>query len=78
MTSVRGSYLLVLFRAYLVLAVGLVLNWSPLSAVRQEQALSDVLHRAGSYVESFQKQLSGIVAEETYLQEILPFVGKMP
>jgi hypothetical protein len=77
-TSVRGSYLLVLFRAYLVLAVGLVLNWSPLSAARQEQALSDVLHRAGSYVEAFQKQLSGIVAEETYLQEILPFVGKVP
>jgi len=39
------------------------------------QALSDILERAGSYVEAFQKQLSGIVAEETYVQEILPAVG---
>jgi hypothetical protein len=65
----------VLFRVCLVLAVGLLLAWPPRVTARQEQALSDVLDRAGSYVEAFQKQLSGIVAEETYVQEILPVAG---
>jgi hypothetical protein len=66
---------LVLFRVCLVLAVGLAVAWPPRVTARQEPALSDVLQRAGSYVEAFQKQLSGIVAEETYVQEILPIVG---
>ena len=47
-------YLLMLFRVCLVLAVGLVLAWPPRVTARQEQALSDVLQRAGSYVEAFQ------------------------
>ena len=34
----------------------------------QEPVLDDVLGRAGSYVVEYQRQLSGIVAEETYLQ----------
>jgi hypothetical protein len=34
--------------------------------------LAAVLARAAGYVETFQQQLSGIVAEETYLQEIVP------
>ena len=55
-----------------MLVTGLALG-SPLRmAPRQEQGLSDVLRRAGSYVEEFQKQLSGIVAEETYVQEVVP------
>ena len=66
---------LVLFRVCLVLAVGLAVAWPPRVTARQEPALSDVLQRAGSYVEAFQKQLSGIVAEESYVQEILPIVG---
>ena len=37
--------------------------------------LDAALARAGSYVENFQQQLSGIVAEETYLQEIVPRGG---
>jgi hypothetical protein len=65
----------VLFRVCLVLTAGLVLAWPPGVTARQEQALSDILQRAGSYVEAFQKQLSGIVAEETYVQEILPIGG---
>ena len=58
-----------------VLAVGLVLAWPPRVTAREEQALSVILQRAGSYVEAFQKQFSGIVAEETYVQEILPLAG---
>jgi hypothetical protein len=65
----------VLFRACFVLAVGLPLAWPPRVTARQEPALSDILQRAGSCVEAFQKQLSGIVAEETYVQEILPLAG---
>ena len=64
-----------LFRVCLVLAVGLVLAWPPRVTARQEQALSDILQRAGSYVEAFQQQLSGIVAEETYVQQIVPVPG---
>jgi hypothetical protein len=56
----------------LVLVAGLALGWPLHVAARQEPDLSDVLHRAGSYVEEFQKQLSGIVAEETYVQEVVP------
>lgn len=36
--------------------------------------LAEVLRRAGLYVEEFQRQLSGIVAEETYRQEVVPVV----
>lgn len=64
-----------LFRVCLVLAIGLVLAGPQRLTARQEQALSDVLQRAGSYVEKFQEQLSGLVAEETYVQEILPIAG---
>jgi hypothetical protein len=38
----------------------------------QEPSLEKVLARAAAYVANFQKQLSGIVAEETYLQEVKP------
>ena len=38
--------------------------------VAQEPSLEDVLRRAASYVAAFRKQLSEIVAEETYRQEI--------
>lgn len=36
----------------------------------QEPSLAIVLERAGEYVASFQRQLSGVVAEETYVQDI--------
>jgi hypothetical protein len=37
----------------------------------QAPSLDDVLKRAASYVADFRKQLSGIVAEETYRQDIV-------
>lgn len=37
----------------------------------QEPALAQVLQKAAGYVAEFQQQLSGIVAEETYTQEVL-------
>ena len=47
-----------------------------LTAATQEKAtLPQVLARAGAYVEEFQRQLSNMVAEETYLQEVVPVIG---
>jgi hypothetical protein len=42
-----------------------------LLAARQPAALDDMLKRAAGYVADFQKQLSGIVAEETYDQNVI-------
>ena len=39
-------------------------------AAQQEPTLDAVLDRAGSYVMEFQRQFSGIVAEERYVQEV--------
>jgi hypothetical protein len=50
----------------LLLAVSL---WS--LAARQPAALDDVLKRAAGYVADFQRQLSGIVAEELYDQDVI-------
>jgi hypothetical protein len=47
---------------------GIALMLAPASA--QEPALGDVLARAGAYVLEFQRQLSGIVAEEQYVQDV--------
>jgi len=38
----------------------------------QAPTLADVLARAGDYVAEFQRQLSGIVAEERYIQDVRP------
>ncbi len=59
----------------LVLLVALTLGGPLRLTARQDQALSDILQRAGAYVEDFQRQLSGIVAEETYVQEVVPPLG---
>jgi len=40
------------------------------TASAQEPQLADVLARAGAYVVEFQRQLSGIVAEEQYVQDV--------
>ena len=40
------------------------------SAHAQEPSLATVLERAGDYVAGFQRQLSGVVAEETYIQDV--------
>ena len=39
-------------------------------AEAQQETLAAVLDRAGRYVVEFHRQLSGIVAEEHYLQEV--------
>lgn len=36
----------------------------------QQPSMATVLERAGEYVTSFQRQLSGVVAEETYTQDV--------
>ena len=40
-------------------------------------ALHDVLERVGAYVRAFQRQLSGIVAEERYVQEVKYNIGNV-
>jgi hypothetical protein len=37
----------------------------------QPHDLTDILRRAGSYVDEFQTQLAGLVAEESYVQELV-------
>src|SRR6266851_3578996 len=46
----------------------------------QEPSLADVLSRAAAYVTAFQRQLSGVVAEETYVQDVheTPVLGPRP
>jgi hypothetical protein len=39
-------------------------------ATAQESTLSAVLERAGAYVSGFHQQLSGVVTEEHYVQEV--------
>jgi hypothetical protein len=45
-------------------------------AAAQKPALADVLERAGKYVAGFERQFSGIVAEEQYVQEVLTFTKR--
>jgi len=45
-------------------------------AAAQKPALADVLERAGEYVSGFERQFSGIVAEEQYVQEVLTFTKR--
>ena len=54
----------------------LVLLVSPASA--QESAFATVLARAGTYVVEFQRSLSGVVAEEQYVQDVrYPLNGRV-
>ena len=48
----------------------------PLAA--QEPALKAVMQRAGVYVAEFRRQLSSIVSEESYVQEVRPLVARPP
>src|SRR5262245_228593 len=52
----------------MVLTAAAVLAAPPAGA--QEPSIAAVLERAGEYVTSFQRQLSGVVAEETYIQDV--------
>lgn len=58
-------------RTAVLVGLGLGVSLSTVSG-QAEPTLADVLRRAGRYVQQFHEQLSGIVAEETYLQEIVP------
>jgi hypothetical protein len=60
--TMRGSL------AVLVVALAAIFA-SPLPVPAQEPSLAKVLKNAAAYVADFQKQLAGIVAEETYVQE---------
>jgi hypothetical protein len=53
---------------YLGAFLGVLLTWSLASA--QERALDVVLARAGAYIVGFQRELSGVVAEEQYVQDV--------
>ena len=58
-----------------IAAIGIVyLGAAHGSASAEEPTLLDVLARAGAYVAEFQRQLSGIVAEEHYIQDARPGV----
>ena len=49
---------------------GIALQATPASA--QEPSLDVVLARAGAYIVEFQRQLSGVVSEERYVQDVHP------
>jgi hypothetical protein len=53
-----------------LLAPTALLLCSAVALSAQEQSLDEVLDRATAYVLEFQQQLSGIVAEETYVQKV--------
>ena len=48
---------------------------SALPASAQQPSLDTVLKRAGEYVVEFQRRLSGVVAEETYVQDVRAPIG---
>src|SRR3954470_10587257 len=60
-------------------AVALMLSIAP-AASAQEPELPAVLAKAGVYVVEFQRRLSGIVSEETYMQDVqrLSGLGRTP
>jgi hypothetical protein len=60
-------------RRWCSLAAGVVLLVSAVSA--EPPSLGEVLKRAGEYVIEFQRQLSGVVSEETYVQDVQARLG---
>jgi hypothetical protein len=52
-------------------AAAVAIAWLVAPTAAQDNALADLLGRAAVYVGDFQRQLSGIVAEETYVQDVL-------
>src|SRR5207244_11258518 len=68
--TINGSHRMVHIRARVCLA--LLLTGGPGLLRAQEPTLEDVLRRAGAYVADFQRRIAGVVAEETYTQDVLP------
>jgi hypothetical protein len=56
-------------RLWLIGGIGLV-ACGAMRVAAQDATIADVLFRAGTYVTAFQRQLSGVVAEETYVQDV--------
>ena len=75
----RGAFLLFCLSAFLFFGIPAFQPrcLSALSAAPDDPELATVLERAGKYVTEFQRQLSGIVAEERYLQRAIPLQGYM-
>ena len=61
--------------SHFILVIGFAVWCAQTTGAGQTTSLEQVLTRAGAYVEAFQRELSGIVAEETYLQEVIPRLG---
>jgi hypothetical protein len=55
---------------------GLLVLAAAAPAAAQEPSLATVLQRAGAYVAEFERQLSGIVAEEHYVQDVHQFAKR--
>jgi hypothetical protein len=53
----------------------IVVLWTA-PAAAQTPSLATVLERAGAYVSEFERRLSGIVAEERYVQDVLAFTKR--
>jgi hypothetical protein len=49
---------------------GLALVTAPCAVLAEDPSLATVMRRAAAYVVEFQRQLSGIVAEEVYVQDL--------
>jgi hypothetical protein len=63
------------FRSAAALALGAIVT-AGFAAAQPEPTLDVVLARAGAYVTEFQRQFSGIVAEERYQQEVKAFARR--
>src|SRR5262245_19277834 len=62
-------------KAVIVTLVATIAASTSSAPAQEKVTLAQVLIRAGDYVRMFQRQLSSIVAEETYLQEVVPTVA---
>jgi hypothetical protein len=57
-------------------ALVILVLWTA-SAAAQTPSLATVLGRAGAYVTEFERRLSGIVAEERYVRDVLTFTTRL-
>ncbi len=62
------------FRPAALAALGVIVSTA--AAAQPEPTLEVVLARAGDYVTEFQRQFSGIVAEERYVQDVKAFASR--
>ena len=64
------------YRLTVLVVAALAVLASPVGSRGQEPTLAQVLKNAAAYLAEFQKQLSGIISEETYVQEMAPLAGR--